>query len=80
MHFRDFFQDMLVQYLPEFGGIVDASVKLNDVRVIGCITMVAILGLAIVGIVIIIGCVLHLRRNTHWQKYASFDSLLSRAA
>ncbi len=40
---------MLVQYIPEFSGIVDASVKLNDIRVIGSVTMVAILGLAIVG-------------------------------
>ena len=27
-----------------------------------------------------VGRVLRLRRATHWQKYASFDSLLSRAA
>ena len=28
---------------------------------------------------VVVGRVLRLRRNTHWQQYASFDSLLSRA-
>ena len=27
--------------------------------------------------IFVIGCVLRLRRNTHWQEYASFDRMLS---
>lgn len=43
--------DMLTLYLPDFNGIVDSSAidRFNDIRLIGSITMVAILGLAIVG-------------------------------
>ena len=41
--------DMLVQYVPSFNGVVDALNRVNDVRLIGCITLVLILVLAIVG-------------------------------
>ena len=40
--------DMLYQYSPSFEGIID-SYRINDVRLIGSISLVLILGLAIVG-------------------------------
>ena len=41
--------DMLNQYIPTFEGIVDATNRTNDVRLIGTITLILVLGLAIVG-------------------------------
>ena len=41
--------DMLFQYVPDFNGIVDASNRTNDVRLIGTITLILVLALAIVG-------------------------------
>ncbi len=41
--------DMLDQYISEFTGIVDASNRTNDIRLIGTITLILVLALAIVG-------------------------------
>ena len=41
--------DMLGQYTFGFNGIVDSMSKLNDIRLIGSVILVAILGLAIIG-------------------------------
>ena len=45
--FCDALIDMLNQYVPDFEGIL--GLRINDVRMIGSITLVLILGLAIVG-------------------------------
>lgn len=48
--FCDSLFDMLAEYIEGFNGIVATSDnRLNDVRLIGCCTLVAILALAIVG-------------------------------
>ena len=41
--------DMLYQYIPDFTGIVDSVDRVNDVRVIGTVTLILVLALAIVG-------------------------------
>ena len=41
--------DMLGQYTYGFNGIVDSMSRLNDIRLIGSVVLVAILGLAIIG-------------------------------
>ena len=41
--------DMLDQILPNFNGLVDSGLRVNDIRLIGSVTLVLILGLAIVG-------------------------------
>ena len=45
--FCDSLIDMLYQYVDNFDGIV--GLRINDVRLVGCLTLVAILALAIVG-------------------------------
>ena len=40
---------MLTQYIYGFEGIIDSTNRLNDIRLIGSIIMVGILGLAIIG-------------------------------
>lgn len=47
--FCESLMDMLNQYVPDFDGIVDATSKTNDIRLIGSVSLVLILGLAIVG-------------------------------
>jgi hypothetical protein len=48
--FCDSVLDMLLEYSTDFDGIVGtAKDRANDIRLIGCISLVAILGLAIVG-------------------------------
>ena len=47
--FCESFLDMLAQYISGFEGIIDATNRLNDIRLIGSIIMVGILGLAIIG-------------------------------
>ena len=39
--------DMLAQFLPDFNGIVDSEHRVNDIRLIGSVSLVLILGLAI---------------------------------
>ena len=41
--------DMLYQVIPGFNGLIDADERLNDVRLIGAITLLVILGIALVG-------------------------------
>ncbi len=41
--------DMLDQYIPDFTGIIDSTNRTNDLRVIGTVTLILVLGLAIVG-------------------------------
>ncbi len=41
--------DMLKQYVTNFDGIVDSGRNLNDIRLIGTVTLVLVLGLAVVG-------------------------------
>eukprot|EP00095_Tigriopus_kingsejongensis_P001377 maker-scaffold1253_size52701-snap-gene-0.12 protein:Tk01377 transcript:maker-scaffold1253_size52701-snap-gene-0.12-mRNA-1 annotation:"af190129_1na+ k+ 2cl- cotransporter" len=47
--FCESLMDMLRQYLTDFNGIVDSVERINDVRLIGSISLVLILALAIVG-------------------------------
>lgn len=47
--FCESLMDMLEQYLTHFNGIVDSVERINDIRLIGSISLVLILGLAIVG-------------------------------
>ena len=48
--FCDSLLDMLDEYVPGFDGIVTSGDdRSNDVRLIGCICVVLILGLAVVG-------------------------------
>ena len=47
--FCESFLDMLSQYIGGFQGIIDSTNRLNDIRLIGSIIMVGILGLAIIG-------------------------------
>ena len=48
--FCDSLLDMLNAYVPGFDGIVATSEdRGNDVRLIGCVVLVLILGLAVVG-------------------------------
>ncbi len=42
--------DMLWQYVDGFTGLVDASHRVNDVRLLGSVSLVLILGLAMVGL------------------------------
>jgi solute carrier family 12 sodium/potassium/chloride transporter 2 len=41
--------DMFEQYITDFNGIIDSVDRINDVRLVGSISLVLILGLAIVG-------------------------------
>jgi solute carrier family 12 sodium/potassium/chloride transporter 2 len=48
--FCDSLLDMFSEYMTDFDGIVASSAdRSNDIRLIGCVTLVLILGLAIVG-------------------------------
>jgi len=48
--FCDSLFDMLTEYVDGFSGIIASPEdRLNDVRLIGCCTLVAILALAVVG-------------------------------
>ena len=46
--FCDSLIDMLNEYITDFEGIIDDG-RINDIRVVGSVTLVAVLGLAIVG-------------------------------
>lgn len=46
--FCDSLLDMLYEYIDDFEGIIDEG-RLNDIRVVGAVTLVAVLALAIVG-------------------------------
>lgn len=48
--FCDSFLDMLTEYVKEFSGILaPLENRLNDVRLVGCCTLIAILALAVIG-------------------------------
>ena len=47
--FCESLMDMLVQLWPDFNGIVDSVDRINDIRLIGSVSLVIILALAIVG-------------------------------
>ncbi len=48
--FCDSLMDMLAEYVSDFSGILSTlDNRLNDVRLIGCCVLIAILALAVVG-------------------------------
>ena len=46
--FCDALIDMLHEYITDFEGIIDDG-RINDIRVIGTVTLIGVLGLAVVG-------------------------------
>ena len=60
--FCDSLLDMLFEYIPNFTGIVSTDrADGNDIRLVGCIALVCVLLLAVVGM----DWVTRVRRNEH---------------